>query len=387
MLNISLKTRLWLTYFSGFLLAIHYASVTYVNSSLLKQFVGDSLLNIFYVIGSILSLVFLSLAPFILRKYGSVLTFIFFITLEALAVFGMGSGSIAFLIIILFFVHLGADSMLYFCMDLNLEQETRAEGTTGEKRGVFLTFSNIAWVLAPLALASLVTVGDFRDIYFFSGLALLPIILIVVLFFQNTKQIETATANIWPALRSLKRTGDNARIIGVQFMLNFFYAWMVIYLPLLLNQEIGFGWDKIGVMFTIMLLPFLLFELPAGLLSDKKIGEKELIITGFIIMFLATLTIPFIKTQIFWLWAAILFISRIGASLVEVSSESYFFKHVKEGDTGLISLFRMARPLALIIAPLIAIPVMFFFSYSTSFYFLAFLTLSGLFFIPKVDTR
>ena len=104
-------------------------------------------------------------------------------------------------------------------------------------------------------------------------------------------------------------------------------------------------------------------------------------------MSLSTFIIPFLQSPIFWIWATVLFITRIGASLVEISSESYFFKHVKEEDTGLISLFRMARPLSFILAPLVAIPVVYFFSYSTSFYFLALLTLSGLLFIPKVDTK
>ena len=83
----------------------------------------------------------------------------------------------------------------------------------------------------------------------------------------------------------------------------------------------------------------------------------------------------------------VLFVSRIGASLVESASESYFFKHVKKEDAGLISLFRMVRPISYILVPLITIPRMLFFSYSTSFYFLALFTLSGLLFIPKRDTK
>jgi MFS family permease len=124
-----------------------------------------------------------------------------------------------------------------------------------------------------------------------------------------------------------------------------------------------------------------------GILSDRKIGEKEFLITGLIIMFIATLFIPMINTPLFLTWALVLFATRIGASLVEVSSESYFFKQVKEEDTGLISLFRLTRPLAYVISPLFALPVIYFFSYSVSFYFLSFFVLLGLFFIPKVDTK
>lgn len=381
------KGRLWLIYLAGFLLAIHFASVSYVNSSLLKQYVGNNTLDILYVVGSILGIVFLFWAPILLRKYGSVPAFLIFTALEIIAVFGMGLSSMASLIILLFIVHLSADSVLYFCLDINLEQETLDEGTTGNKRGMLLTFSNIAWVISPLALALLITQNSFSKVYLLSGMALIPVFLIVSIFFINIKKIRTSDSNIFLALRLLRGKGDQARIIVTQFILNFFYSWMIIYMPLLLSQEIGFSWASIGVLFTIMLLPFVLFELPAGIMSDKKFGEKEILITGFIVMFLSTLIIPTLNQPIFWIWAITLFATRIGASLVEVSSESYFFKHVKEEDVGLISLFRIARPSAYVVAPLIAIPIIHFYPYSTSFYFLAFFVLLGLFFIPKIDTK
>lgn len=370
-------------------MAVHFASVAYINSSLLKQFVGDSVLdlNLLYILGSCLGVLFLVLAPLLLKKSGSVAVFLFFIALEIFAVFGMGSVSVASLFIFLFIIHISADSMLYLCFDLNLEQETKNEGSTGHKRGVFLTVSNMAWVLSPLALVFLISQNNFNKVYFLSSLVLVPLFLIVAFFFKNTRKTKTATSDIWPAIKLLIKGGDRSRIIVIQFILNFFYAWMVIYLPLLLNREIGFSWDKIGFLFVIMLLPFLLFELPAGIIGDKKLGEKEILVVGLIIMFLATLIIPLPTAPVFWIWATILFVTRLGASLVEISSESYFFKHIKEEDTGLISLFRVARPFSYIIAPLIAMPVIFFFSYSASFYFLAVFVLIGLFFIPKVDTK
>jgi MFS family permease len=109
-------------------------------------------------------------------------------------------------------------------------------------------------------------------------------------------------------ISSLRQAGDTARSIGVQFVLNFFFAWMVIYLPLLLAKEIGFSWDKIGFIFTIMLLPFLLFELPAGILGDRKLGEKELLVFGFVVMFISTLAIPLLSVPAFWSWALLLFV-------------------------------------------------------------------------------
>jgi MFS family permease len=388
---VSLKTdskkRLRLVHLAGFLLAVHFASVAYINSSLLLQFVIDSTLNILYVVGSILSVCTLIFAPTLLRKYGSIWVFIAFLALEILAVFGMGLTNIASLAILFFLIHIAADSILYLCLDINLEQEIKIEGETGGKRGTLLAISQIAWVLSPLALIFLINQNTFSKVYLLSGVALIPLLFIVSIFFKNIQKTDKITSSISKTTQTLFRGGDKARIIGAQLILNFFYAWMVINLPLLLSRELGFGWDKIGLLFIIMLLPFLLFELPAGLLADKKIGEKELLIIGFITMALATFMIPLISVKTFWIWALILFASRVGAALVEASSEIYFFKHVKEEDTGLISLFRMTRPLSYIISPLFALPVIYFFSYATSFYFLAFFVVIGLFFIPKVDTK
>ena len=103
-----------------------------------------------------------------------------------------------------------------------------------------------------------------------------------------------------------------------------------------------------------MLLLFVLFEVPVGDLADEKYGEKEFLTIGFVVMGLATLFISFVTVQSFWIWTTILFITRIGASFVEVTSESYFFRHVDQNKTDVISFFRITRPLSFLAGPIIA---------------------------------
>jgi MFS family permease len=103
-----------------------------------------------------------------------------------------------------------------------------------------------------------------------------------------------------------------------------------------------------------MLLAFIIFELPVGQMEDEKYGEKEFLAIGFIIMGLSTLFISFLTIKSFWMWATILFITRIGASFVEISADTYFFKKVGPDKTDVISFFRIARPLSFIIGPLLA---------------------------------
>lgn len=381
------KKRLGLVYFSGFLLAAHFALISYVNSSLLGQFVSVTGLNTIYIIGSVFDILLLLSAPFIFRRFGNISAFLFFITLEIVVMFSMGFLTSAQLIIPFFIVQLAIGSLLYFWLDICLEQETKIESTTGNKRGGLLTFSNMAWAASPLALTILISQNNFSRVYFLAGLILIILFLIIGLSFRNTNGAIASKIKIFSGFKILLAKKDQLRIVLVQFVINFFYAWMVIYLPLLLNKEIGFGWDRIGLIFTIMLLPFLLFQWPAGFLADKKIGEREILATGLFIMSGATFIIPSLDHPVFWIWAAVLFTTRVGASLAEVASETYFFKHVKEKDVSEISVFRMVRSFSYVLAPLIALPIVYHFSYSTSFYFLGGFTLLGLFFIPKVDTK
>src|SRR3989344_1677415 len=373
--------RLKLIYVCGFLLSIHYASIVYLNSSLLSKFVSGSSLNIIYAIGSAGSILMLFLTPFLFRKLGNVYSFLFFIIAEAFIVFGIGSTELGILILGLFLIYQSLESVLYFCLDIALEEETKKEGSTGGRRGLFLTAQNIAWVCAPLALALLVDDRNFKNVYYLSSLALIPVFLIILPFFKNTKFRDGHTSHALLVFHSLLKGGDKTRTIICQFLLNAFYAWMVIYLPLVLSNEMGFSWHTIGIILSIMLLPFLLFELTAGLLADKKFGEKEMLTIGFSVMALSTFVIPFIHSSNWVVWAIVLFITRMGASLVEISNESYFFKHVKAHDTGIISIFRMLRPFAYMIVPLITIPIVSSFSYSASFAFLAILPALGLAFL------
>lgn len=374
-------------YLTGFLFSVHLASISYINSSLIGHYVNNTVLDVLYIIGSIVSIIILALAPLFFRKYGSLLTLVFFAVFKLTALFGLIFAKSLNFLIFSFIVNISIDSILYLCLDIDMERETKLESTTGNNRGLFLTFQNIAWLLSPLSLIFLTDFDSFKNVYAISGIALFLFLIISVLIFENVKERSDAPSKMFPAFKSLFRWKDESKIIWTQFFLNFFYSWMIIYLPLLLHNEVGFGWDRIGIIFVIMLAPFVIFELPAGILSDKKYGEKEILAVGFIIMALATSLLYFIKTSNWIVWALVLFATRTGASFVEISSETYFFKHVKDDDTGLLSMFRLVRPVAYIMAPLIAIFLMSRLTFSQSFMFLAIFTILGIFFIPKVDTR
>ena len=159
-------------------------------------------------------------------------------------------------------------------------------------------------------------------------------------------------------------------------------------MPIYLIGHIGFSWAEFGIMTFIVLIPFALFELPAGKIADRLLGEKELLALGFFIAALFTGFLSFIDTNNFIFWASVLFTIRVGASLIEIMTESYFFKHVNSSDNNTISFFRMMRPAAYIAGPIIATIALVFLSFQHIWLVLGFILLYGLRYAFAIqDTR
>ncbi len=73
-----------------------------------------------------------------------------------------------------------------------------------------------------------------------------------------------------------------------------------------------------------------------------------------------------------------LFITRIGAAMIEVMNETYFFKKIDGHSSSVLSFFRITRPIAYVVAPLIASITLYFVSFKYSFIVLAVIVLCGL---------
>ena len=170
--------------------------------------------------------------------------------------------------------------------------------------------------------------------------------------------------------RKIAKRENILHIYLISFTLEFFYAVMVIYAPIYLI-DLGISWKEIGIIFTIMLVPFVLFQYPVGMLADKKLGEKEMLVGAVFLMGISTLAVYFINSKSILVWSAVFFLTRVGASLIEILRDSYFYKRIDASDVDLINIFRTARPGAYIVASIVSALVIFFFSIKAVFVLLA----------------
>jgi MFS family permease len=168
------------------------------------------------------------------------------------------------------------------------------------------------------------------------------------------------------------------RIYWVSFVLEFFYALMTVYTPLYL-LDLGMSWSQIGIIFTIMIIPFVLVNYPVGLLADKKLGEKEMIIFALFVMAFSTLSIFFVTSTSIIIWGSVLFLTRIGAAMIETLRDSYFYKRIDGDDMDIISFFRTSRSVAYIAATAVSAMLLVVFPVKAMFLLLALIILLALY--------
>lgn len=341
-------------FYSNIFLSFHYALIVYINSSFLENYFTVNQISALYIIGSFLNAIFLLNTSKILNKIGNYKTTIYILFAELLATIGMISTGSHFLIGFYFMLHQVAVSVLSFNMDVFLESTTTNEEKTGGVRGIYLTLANMTFVAAPIAISVLLIGNHFAYVYLVSFLFLLPMYYFIKKNFKNYKDSKIEHIRIKETIFEYIKNKNLYNVFASNFMLQLFYAFMVVYTPIYLENYIKFSWTEIGLIFTIMLLPFVLFELPVGELGDTKYGEKEFMTIGFIIMGLSAMIMSFITVKVFWIWATVLFITRIGASFVEITTDSYFFKQVDQKKSDVISFYRITRPISYIVAPIIA---------------------------------
>ena len=343
-------------YLVGFLFSMPVALTSYINSSFLEEFMNPTFVSSVYVIASILTLIGILEMPKILIHKGNKFAIILLSLITALTLGVLAFAKSSAFIIPAFIVFFVSTSLIFTSLDIFLE-DLSGKAPVGKLRGLYLTSINLAWMIAQTISGSIIAKSSFSGIYLLSGFFTLLVPVAIWLLLKDFKDPDYKKISIRKTVIFFIRNKNMSKIYLTNLILRFFFVWMIIYTPIYLHDYIGLPWDKIGFIFTIMLLPFVLLDFPLGRLSDK-IGEKEILGVGFIVAAISTFFLPLISAPIVWMFALVLFFTRVGASSIEVMSESYFFKLIDEENIEAIGFFRNTRAVGFIIAPLIAIVIL-----------------------------
>lgn len=365
------------TYTLGFLFFIHSYFPIYIHSSFISEIVGNKFVGLLFILGSLAGIGAVFWSEKVIRRFGNARTMLGSITLQFFLFVALALSKEPLIIIPSFIIGQALIRTLSFNIDIFLEGLS-SNATTGNSRGIFLTVTNAVVVLMPFLAGSVLARGDYEHIYILSALALIPVWLLVFFSFRKFHDRHDPEISMKHSLIRIFNSSDLKNIFVSNFILRVFYATMVIYSPIYLHEIIGFSWDKIGLMFSIMLLPFVLFELPLGKIADRYTGEKEILIAGFFLCGLSTIGLFFINTPYFILWTGLLFLTRVGASAIEIMTETYFFKKIDANNGDILALYRIVDPFAYVLAPLLGFVAFYFGGIQIIFLLLGFLMLVGI---------
>ncbi|HVB19915.1 MAG TPA: MFS transporter [Candidatus Paceibacterota bacterium] len=339
----------------NFFFSMFVALTTYILLPYLSAFMPASYTGFVIAGGALVALALFPLQPFLVARYGAQQLALFFAIAEMITLFALAAtpGAIAAAILVALSVSL--QPFLYYELDLLLEATVAEEGTTGRVRNLFLTAWNIGGLAAPLLVGALLAGSNdaYSRVFLAAGAALVPF---VVLFAVRRipKGLAPKLSHMRDTLLCIMRDRDLAAVSIGHLVLYLFYIWAPLYVPVYLHIVLGIPWSSLGWMFSVMLIPYVVIQYPAGWVADKILGDKELMFAGFLVAGSALASISFLTSaSSIGLIVSILVASRIGSALIESMTEGHFFRRVSERDINSISIFRGIWPLGNLIGPLI----------------------------------
>ncbi len=346
-------------YWLALLWAFAFGLPLYIQSSFLTQFVSVQTVGLLTSISTGGTLILIVFFPRFIQRFSNyrVMGWLLGFTVAAvLLLVALHQHPVS---VVFYIMQVIALSLLAVNLDIFLE-DISDNAHTGEIRTRYLTVLHVAWILSPLA--SGVLLGSGSRYWLVYLVAALFLVAALVLLRRRREYLHDAvhyrSRPLITALKVLRANRNLSIILTGVLAIEVFYAVMVLYTPLYLHQTVGFSWSAIGVIFFVMLLPFILFEIPAGKLADSTFGEKEFLLGGLALMIISTGALFFIHSTSIVLWAGFLFATRIGAALVESMQETYFFKTVNREDSDLITVFRDLRPAGWLVGSLLAVAVL-----------------------------
>ncbi|MDE2078830.1 MAG: MFS transporter [Patescibacteria group bacterium] len=352
---------------ANFFSRYHYYLIAFVTSTFLAGFLSTITLG--WVIAGISTAITLSLAvmPKIFDRAGTRRILVLLGLLEISIVIALTLVASAAPAAVLLALQGMCSYNIFLGLDLLLQAHTTDEHKTGHFRGLFLALTNTSVLAATFTISVVLHDHNFAEVFLMAAAAAVPFTLLAASLPSISHVAGMHTSFKMHTFREIWNRPSLLTTMCAHFLLLVFFAWMMFYLPLYFYTAIGLSATWTFLLMTLSLLPYMLIEYPIGVIADNYIGEKEMALGGYVIMILGTAFIAYVNGTALLPWIAVVLFGNVGGAMVEVTTETHFFKHVAVTDSNIISVFRMLRPLAAILAPALASLALFFVSFQNLF--------------------
>lgn len=369
--------KIRLVTFVTFLMGFSQAILVYIMSTYFKLSIGTENVGIFYAVSYIIFLVILLNLHKLVRALGKANVFYFSLFFKLIIIFGLILVEPSKIGILLMITYIILGHIEWVALDTIIEGVS-TDRMSGRIRGMHLTILNMGFLFGPFVSTYFLDRINFQGVFVLSLIFNVFVFIFALIGFRNVNERFEQKLEVLDILKKVFARKNIMRIYYISFVLEFFYALMVIYTPIYL-RDLGFSWEDIGMIFTVMLIPFVLFQYPVGMLADKKTGEKEFLIGAIFMMGISTILIYFMGAGSVITWALILFLTRVGASLIEILRDSYFYKRIDCRDIDVINFFRTSLPVAYIFATVLSAFVFLFLPIKFAFILTGIVVLSALY--------
>ncbi len=349
----------------------------YILSTFFAEVSGSDNVSVFYLLAYVVVLGSLFYLQPLIRIIGRARALYLSLGLSICASAVLASATSAYISLGAALLLLIATNVTWVTLDILLESFSE-DKVSGSIRGLYLTIMNAGLLIAPVLSVKTLESYDYSGIFLALVIGYTIIFIATLVGFRLDNRTIQKKIRFRATLKKMLASRNLSRIYHVSLALEFFYALMIVYTPLYLRES-GFAWSEIGIIFTVMLLPFVLLQYPLGRLADRYFGEKEMLIGSIAIAAAATFILPFLAPGDIVVWGTALFMTRVGLAGIEILRDSYFYKQIGPDDMDIIAFFRTARPVANILAALLSALMLAVFPVQSIFFLVAIVLFVALF--------
>ena len=366
------KKFLMISFVISVLYALHFAIPLYAASTFLGKFIDTKYVGLIYSFAAVLTFLSTIYIGKIIKRYHSYKTSLYILITGIVATSCLAFATNVYIVVFLFCINMICSFLFLTILNFFVEEFEDAR-TTGETRGIFLTLLNAGILFSALFAGQILSLYSYTILWLVSAACLIPVIFLIRHNYEHVKDPKFKNPNMMLAINNIKRDKNLFAVFLSILILECFFITMAIYAPGVLKNNLNISIETyLSVILPFALIPFVIFPYQLGVIADKKYGEKEMLLIGLAMLIIVNIIFPNIDSIGLFTIAVFLFISRIGAALIESMGTIYFYKKVKADNISIIALFSSTRVIAYIIMPLISSVILSLgLSISYIFYFLS----------------
>jgi MFS family permease len=350
----------------------------YSNSKVIESINGRESIGVIYGLAAAITLILSTwVIPNIIKLLGNRRTIGLAIILEILSILGISYIDTPWLFGFSFILFLSTQVLISFNFDIFFEHNTKRENSA-EARGLVVALQHVGRMLGPIMAAFLTVQIGLKAPYSVSLILMTSCGILLYFATLNFKDKAYVPVSVFKSIKTIKERPAVRKSLLSILLLHIFYALMVTFVPIYLGDVKGLNPESLGLLFTIMLTPFVVLGYPIGKHIDSGASGRIMARYGLFILAITTFIFPFIETSSLIIWGSILLLSRVGAVILETAGEGIFFKAIKEEESELLGVMRDMQPIGYFIASLVSVITLMFGSVKDIFYIVGIILVLGI---------